>query len=406
MKRRASAILTAFLVGLGAPGFAAATPDTPPDTPPPFATWVDGVKAEARGLGIGEATLDAAFRDAAPIDRVLELDRRQPEFTRTFWSYLDAFVPAQRIERGRSLLARHDDLLRRVADRYGVQPRFLVAFWGVETNFGDYTGGFPVIGAVATLAHDTRRSEFFRAELMHALRILDEGHIAPENMLGSWAGAMGQPQFMPSTFTGYAVDGNGDGRKDIWADLEDVFSSAANYLSSIGWDDTETWGREVRLPVDFDLTLVGQGIPRHISEWQALGVRRAGGGDLPVADIEGSIVLPAGHKGPAFLVYGNFDAIMTWNRSVYYALAVGHLSDRLKGLGPLVAKPDPTEKPLSRDDILDLQRRLSDAGFDPGFPDGMIGPRTRAAVRAYQIDRGLPADGYPTHELLAGMRDG
>lgn len=402
MIQRATLILALLLIGLGPVGGASAQNRDLPD----FSVWLEGVKQEARALGIQDATLDAAFQGAKPIERVLELDRRQPEFTRTFWGYLDSFVPRQRIDRGRELLARHGPLLRRVADRYGVQPRFLVAFWGVETNFGDYTGGFPVIGAVSTLAHDTRRSEFFRAELLHALRILDEGHIAPGAMKGSWAGAMGQPQFMPSTFAGYAVDGNGDGRKDIWTDLEDVFSSAANYLASIGWDDSETWGREVRLPGGFDLTLVGQGMPRSIAEWQTLGVRRANGADLPVADIEGSIVLPAGHKGPAFLVYGNFEAIMTWNRSVFYALAVGHFSDRLKGLGPLVATRPADEKPLRRDDILDLQRLLSAAGFDPGFPDGMIGPKTRAAVKSYQVERGLPADGYPTHELLSAMRDG
>lgn len=401
MIQRASLILALLLIGFGPTGGALAQSSDPPS----FSAWLDGVKQEARSQGIGEATLDAAFRDAKPIERVLELDRRQPEFTRTFWGYLDSFVPRQRIDRGRQLLARHGPLLRQVADRYGVQPRFLVAFWGVETNFGDYTGGFPVIGAVATLAHDTRRSDFFRAELMHALRILDEGHIAPDAMKGSWAGAMGQPQFMPSTFTGYAVDGNGDGRKDIWTDLDDVFSSAANYLASIGWNDSETWGREVRLPAGFDLTMVGQGMPRPIGEWQSLGVRRANGANLPVANIEGSIVLPAGYKGPAFLVYGNFEAIMTWNRSVFYALAVGHFSDRLKGLGPLVATRPADEKPLSRDDILTLQRLLSTAGFDPGFPDGMIGPKTRAAVKSYQIDKGLPADGYPTHELLSAMRD-
>ncbi|MEQ8829765.1 MAG: lytic murein transglycosylase [Alphaproteobacteria bacterium] len=371
-----------------------------------FQTWLEGVRSEGLAKGLKPATLDSALNGLQPIERVLELDRRQPEFTRTFWGYLDSFVTEDRIRRGRDLLRRHAALLDQVAKTYGVQPRFLVAFWGMETNFGDYTGGFPVIGAVATLAHDERRSDFFRAELFHALKIVDEGHIAVADMKGSWAGAMGQPQFMPSTFTGYATDGNGDGRKDIWTTLPDVFASAANYLSKIGWDDTETWGREVRLPAGFDLETADLSVHKHISEWQALGVRRANGADLPVADIEGSIILPAGVKGPAFLVYGNFDAIMTWNRSVYYALAVGYLSDRLIGQGALVGRRPADEKPLHRDDIIDLQQRLNAAGFDTGKPDGMIGPATRGAVKAYQKANGLPPDGYPTHELLQSLRGG
>lgn len=373
---------------------------------PEFQTWLDGVRTEGLSKGLKRATLDAALNGLQPVERVLELDRRQPEFTRTFWGYLESFVTEDRIKRGRELMKRHAGLLRQVAGKYGVQPRFLVAFWGMETNFGDYTGGFPVIGAVATLAHDERRSDFFRAELFHALTILDQGHIAPADMKGSWAGAMGQPQFMPSTFTGYATDGDGDGRKDIWNSLPDVFASAANYLSQIGWDDTETWGREVQLPAGFDLDLADLTVRKHISEWQNLGVRRANGTDLPVADIEGSIVLPAGVNGPAFLVYGNFEAIMTWNRSVYYALAVGHLSDRIIGRGALIATPSENEKPLHRDDIIDLQERLTAAGFDTGKPDGMIGPMTRGAVKAYQKSKGLPPDGYPTHELLKTLRGG
>ena len=381
-------------------------PSVAPAQTTEFQTWLEGVRSEGLAKGLKPATLDSALNGLQPIERVLELDRRQPEFTRTFWGYLDSFVTEDRIRRGRDLLRRHAALLDQVAKTYGVQPRFLVAFWGMETNFGDYTGGFPVIGAVATLAHDERRSDFFRAELFHALKIVDEGHIAVADMKGSWAGAMGQPQFMPSTFTGYATDGNGDGRKDIWTTLPDVFASAANYLSKIGWDDTETWGREVRLPAGFDLETADLSVHKHISEWQALGVRRANGADLPVADIEGSIILPAGVKGPAFLVYGNFDAIMTWNRSVYYALAVGYLSDRLIGQGALVARRPADEKPLRRDDIIDLQQRLNAAGFDTGKPDGMIGPATRGAVKAYQKANGLPPDGYPTHELLQSLRGG
>lgn len=374
--------------------------------PQPFGQWLDGVREDARARGITLSTLDRALAGLNPIERVLELDRRQPEFTRTFWGYLDSFVTEERIQRGQRLMAQHQALLARVRDQYGVQARFLVAFWGMETNYGDYTGGFPVIGATATLAHDLRRSDFFRNELMNALQIVDEGHIAPEDMSGSWAGAMGQPQFMPSTFTGYAVDGDGDGRKDIWGTLPDVFASAANYLSSIGWNDDETWGREVRLPADFDLDLIDLSIRKHISEWQALGVRRADGSNLPAADIEGALVLPSGYQGPAFLVYGNYDAILTWNRSTYYALAVGYLSDRLVGRGRLVAERPEDDQPLHRDDILDLQRLLNENGYDSGMPDGLIGTMTRNAVRDYQRAVGLPPDGYPTHGLLTRLRGG
>lgn len=399
-----------LFMGLGgvAPGFAQDTTvaqiSTVPADTVPFVVWLEGVKAEGLARGLKQSTLDAALDGVEPIERVLELDKRQPEFTRSFWGYLESFITQDRIDRGKKLLVTHANLLERVARQYGVQPRFLVSFWGMETNFGDYTGGFPVIGSVATLAYDDRRAAFFRAELFHALTILDQGHISVKDMNGSWAGAMGQVQFMPSTFTGYAVDGNGDGHKDIWTNLPDIFSSAANYLSQIGWDDTETWGREVQLPDGFDLDLVDLKAPKPISEWQALGVRRADGQDLPQADIEGAIVLPAGVKGPAFLVYGNFNAIMTWNRSIYYALAVGYLSDRLDGKGPLVAQKPADDAPLYRKDVLDLQYLLTAAGFDTGKPDGMVGPMTRAAVKAYQKANGLPPDGYPTQDLLSDLR--
>lgn len=365
-----------------------------------FADWLSGLRSEALGRGISESTLNTAFAGLVPIDRVLELDKSQPEFTQTFWSYLNRAISDERVERGRSLLIRHADLLADVEARYGVQPRFLVAFWGLETNFGDYTGGFPVIGALATLAHDPRRSDFFRNELMHALSILEAGDITVDRMSGSWAGAMGQPQFMPSTFTVYARDGDGDGKRDLWNSLPDVFHSAANYLSQVGWQGDETWGREVRLPSDFDLDLISLDTRKPIGDWAALGITRANGNALPSADIEGSIVLPAGRTGPAFLVYGNYRAILVWNRSTLYALAVGILADRLVGQGALVAKQPSDDRPLSRTDVLDMQANLNRLGFVSGEPDGMIGPMTRDAIRAYQRKVGLPADAYPTAELL------
>ncbi|MEQ9488430.1 MAG: lytic murein transglycosylase [Alphaproteobacteria bacterium] len=365
-----------------------------------FDDWLSTLRAEAIGRGISESTLDIAFAGLEPIDRVLELDKSQPEFTQTFWTYLNRAISDARIERGRALLKEHAALLAEVEKRYGVQPRFLVAFWGLETNFGDYTGGFPVIGALATLAHDPRRSDFFRNELMHALSILEAGDITVDRMSGSWAGAMGQPQFMPSTFTGYARDGDGDGKRDLWNSLPDVFHSAANYLSQVGWSGDETWGREVLLPADFDLDLVGLETRKQIGDWSTLGVTRANGNALPVADIEGSIVLPAGRNGPAFLVYGNYRAILVWNRSTLYALAVGILSDRLINLGRLVASQPENDRPLSRTEILAMQHNLNKLGFSSGEPDGMVGPMTRNAIRDYQRKAGLPADAYPTDELL------
>ncbi len=369
-----------------------------------FAAWLTGLRQEARKEGVSEATLDRALNGLTPLERVIKSDRRQPEFTRTFWNYLDSAITEKRVKQGRDLLWKHRRLLKRVQKRYGVPPRFLVAFWGMESAYGRYTGKLPVVAALATLAHDRRRSKFFRAQLLDTLRILDADYIALERMKGSWAGAMGQLQFMPSTFLNYAVDGDKDGTRDIWTSYPDVFASAANYLSQIGWRKRETWGREVRLPKDFDYDLARMDVIKPIKSWHAMGVRRANGRRLPRAKLEGAIILPAGHKGPAFLVYGNFRKIMIWNRSVLYALAVGHLADRLKGGGPLVAKPPKGEKPLRRVDVIEMQKLLVRLGYDAGAADGIAGTRTRAAIRAYQKKASLPADGYPSVELLTALR--
>jgi membrane-bound lytic murein transglycosylase B len=369
-----------------------------------FDIWLDGVRRDAVAAGVSQATIEAALSGLTPIERVLELDRRQPEFTQTFWSYLDRAVTPGRVERGRALMAEHADLLRRIRRRYNVQPDYLVAFWGLESNFGKYTGGFSVIAALATLAYDARRGAFFRAQLLDALRIIDQGHVSASKMEGSWAGAMGQLQFIPSTFVNYAVDFDGDGRRNIWTDLPDVFASAANYLSSIGWRGDERWGREVRLPANFDWKLAGLKLRKPLEEWRRLGIRRADGGALPVADISGAIVAPGGHKGPAFLVYGNFDKILNWNRSLLYAIAVGHLADRIAGHGTLLATRPAKEEPLSRAQVEEMQGLLAELGFDAGEPDGVVGSQTRAALRAFQHQAEVPPDGYPTPELLASIR--
>ena len=311
--------LALTLLGLARP--VAAAPD--------FAAWLVELRGEALNQGIRTETLDLALQGLAPNPRVIELDRKQPEFTLTFDQYRERVVPPTRIERGRRLLARHAALLKEVAARYHVQPRFIVALWGIETDFGRVTGGFSVIEALATLAYDGRRSAYFRKELLYALRIIDEGHVTPENMVGSWAGAMGQSQFMPSSFVRYAIDYSGDGRRDIWGTLADVFASAANYLAKAGWRDDQTWGREVRLPSGFDTGLADIKVIRKISAWQALGVRRADGRDLPRRDLDASIVLPGGPDGPAYMVYNNYRSLLKWNRSTYFATAVGLLSDAI-----------------------------------------------------------------------------
>ena len=365
-----------------------------------FSSWLEELRQEARTEGISESTLHEALDNLVPIPRVIELDRRQPEFTQTFWRYLDSRVTEKRIERGRTLLKKHKELFDTIERRYGVQPRFLVAFWGLETNFGDYLGSFSVIGSLATLAHDPRRSDFFRSELLAALSIIEDGHISAANMLGSWAGAMGQPQFMPSTFVRYAVDGDSDGRQDIWYTLPDIFASAANFLSESGWQGDKTWGREVKIPSDFNLELAGKKVKKTLAAWQNLGVRKITGQALPKVDIEASLILPAGHTGPAFLVYNNFHTILRWNRSDFYAIAVGHLADRIIGRRPLLSFRPASEQPLSRNQVEKIQELLIARGYDPGGIDGVIGSQTRLAIKEFQRTAKLPADGHPSAELL------
>ncbi len=371
---------------------------------PDFQSWLEGVRAEALARGISRPTLEAALAGIQPIERVIELDRQQPEFVDTFWNYLDRRVTPQRVGRGAALLEEHQALLGQLERRHGVPARLLVAFWGLETNYGRTLGSHPVPAALATLAYDGRRSAFFRRELLEALAILEAGHVAPQAMVGSWAGAMGQMQFMPSTFRAYAIDADGDGKKDLWGTLPDAFASAANYLAQAGWQPGETWGREVRLPADFSWQLAHLGVKKPIAAWAAMGVTRADGSPLPSADMAGAILLPQGHAGPAFMVYRNFEIILAWNRSVSYALAVGHLADRIAGLPPLANGREADNRRLSREQILELQQRLVALGFDLGEADGVLGSRTKAAIRTYQKSAGLPADGYPSVTLLEQLQ--
>jgi len=315
--------------------------------PPPFGAWLAELESEARERGVSEATITAALAELEPDPKVIEYDRRQPEFTQTFEEYLTARVSDSRIERGRQKIAEHRELLADVAAEYGVQPRFIAAIWGMETNYGAYTGGMSLVRSLATLAWDRRRSEYFRTQLLDVLEIIDAGHIAPDRATGSWAGAMGQPQFMPASFRAFAQDFDGDGRRDIWTSEADVFASIANYLARHGWRDDMTWGRQVRLPAAMSASdpVLAQASPpsscaralrdhtRQLSlaEWQDRGVRRLSGDNLPERDFLASLVEPAGGEGPAFLTYSNFRAILRYNCSNYYALAVGHLADALRG---------------------------------------------------------------------------
>jgi membrane-bound lytic murein transglycosylase B len=296
-----------------------------------FQAWLKELRAEANGKGISEATLDAALVGVKPIPRVIELDRKQPEFTLTFQQYMNRVVPQSRVEKGRVKFTENKALLTGISRKFGVPPQFLVAFWGIETDFGRVTGGFKVIDALATLAYDGRRSKFFRRELHLALKIIDGGHIKSNVMMGSWAGAMGQPQFMPSSFVGYAVDYDKDGRKDIWKTRADVFASAANYLSRHGWRAGERWGRQVKVLEDFDPKRANLKVRKTVSGWASEGVTRADGTQLPKSDLDASVILPAGAGGPAFLVYNNYRVIMRWNRSHYFAMAVGRLADQIAG---------------------------------------------------------------------------
>ncbi len=364
-----------------------------------FAEWLAELRAEASGMGISEQTL-AALDEVEPLERVIELDNSQPEFVQTFTRYLSLRVTPGQVSRGRELLDQHATLLNEVQNRYGVQPHYLVAFWAIESNYGRATGGFSVLNALATLAYDPRRADFFRRELLTALQIIEDGHIAPQNMSGSWAGAMGQLQFLPSVFYRYGVDGDGDGRIDIWNSLPDVFHSAANFLSNSGWQGDQRWGREVVLPENFDYSLTGTRTRKSLSEWRDLGITQLNGSPIPVVDgMDAAVILPAGAAGPAFLAYSNFRATMNYNPSTFYALTVGHLADRYSGGGPIQRMPE-NEQAMTVADVRELQEKLNSLGFDSGEPDGRVGSRTRAAIRAYQEAHDLPMDAYASRELL------
>ena len=370
-----------------------------------FTSWLSDLQGEAQERGVSQETFARAFASVTLNEAVLKADRHQPEFTRPVWEYLDSAVSPRRIATGRLHLSTRRTLLDTVAHRYGVDPQYIVAIWGIESDFGANMGSYSVIEALTTLAYAGKRKETFREYLLQSLEILEKDNVAPAQMVGSWAGAMGQTQFMPTAFRQHAQDFDGDGRRDIWSSLPDIFASNAHYLAAAGWRLGEPWGHEVRLPAGFPYELAELDERRPVAEWRELGVQLVDARAAVPAGRPASLLLPAGYRGPAFLVYDNFRTILRYNNATSYALAVGYLADRIDGGRPIASVWPVTDKPLSRSESLELQELLASRGYDPGPADGMIGPKTRRAIRDFQRAVGQPADGYATVRLLTHLRD-
>lgn len=363
-----------------------------------FPACVERFKQQALDENFSETLVETTLAGLQPRLKVIQYDRRQPEFTQTFEKYFTARVTERSVNRGRNLLTEYRPLLDQLTRQYGVPPQYLVAFWGLETRFGSYLGKMPTLDSLATLACDERRSAFFTSELMAALGVIRDHQIDPATMRGSWAGAVGHTQFMPSAYLAYAVDGDGDGRADLWNSIPDALTSAANFLQQLGWQRELRWGREVIVPQNFNYALSGRDLAQPMSNWIRLKLKKADGSPLAALDIDAALVIPAGHSGPAFLVYDNFNVIMRWNRSEFYALTVGILADRINGAGQLVVAP-PAEKTLNISQVMAMQNRLNQLGFDSGAPDGILGSKTRIALRKYEASIGEIADGYPDDDI-------
>lgn len=367
-----------------------------------FQLCIAKLRQQATQEGLPAQVISQYLDDVSLNEKVMELDSSQPEFTSSFADYYQRRLSDTRIKSGRQHYRQQKDFLDSLTRQYGVPGRYLVAFWGLETNYGGYTGNVPTLDALATLTCEGRRGDYFQGELFNALRILQQGHIDLDNFRGSWAGAMGQVQFMPSVFLQHAVDHDGDGQRDIWNNTDDALASAAHFLKALGWQSGERWGREVSLPANFDYSLTGFTNQRDLSQWAKLGVRLPNGGALPTIDMRAALLTPSGHRGPAFLAYPNFRVVMGWNRSHSYALTVGRLADRIAGDGPLHRAPRQAPR-LKKEQVEALQATLNRQGHNAGDVDGLMGPGTRAAIARYQKKNGMVADGFPSRKVLKAL---
>ena len=369
-----------------------------------FGGWVQGFRSRAEQQGITTATLDKAFQGVQFDADVIKWDRNQSEFSKTIWQYLSSAASDRRISTGKSVLADHPATLDAIERRYDVEKEVIVAIWGLETGYGVFRGSNNVVQSLATLAYEGRRGAFFEEQLIAALKILQNGDTEPQNMTGSWAGAMGHTQFIPTSYLAYAVDFDGDGRRDIWSDdPTDALASAAAYLRNAGWTKGQPWGVEVKLPADFDYALANRKITKTPRDWARLGVGDMDGQQVPDHGAA-AILLPAGAKGAAFMIFDNFGVIERYNAADAYVIGVGHLSDRIKGGGPIRAAWPTEDRALSSAERKEMQERLTQEGFDTQGIDGRIGPNTINAIRAFQRDRGIVPDGYASLALLQKLR--
>ena len=367
-----------------------------------FEDFLVQIRQMATEQGVSKATIDKAFFQLSPRPEALKEDKKQPEFNQNFWSYVNKRVTQTRLNNGYDTLKQNSSLLNKTTQQYGIPAYVLVSFLGIESNYGHHTGSHNLVQSLATLAYDQRRSKFFTRELIELLKLIDKNKI-PLDAKGSWAGAMGAVQFMPTSVQAYGVDANKDGKIDLWNDKQDIYASAANFLKNNGWAKGEKWGREASIPKNFDYKQTGLGINKSVNDWAKLGVLRANRNRLPNSNMKASLIVPMGHRGPAFLVYRNFDVIMDWNHSILYAISVGYLADRINGSGKLITKPI-DEPLLSKDNVLTIQQTLNLLGYNTGVPDGMAGPKTRSATRQFQSDIGLVADGYVGYELFQQLQ--
>lgn len=373
-----------------------------------FNAWKNDFRGYAVAKGIDVRLFEQAFKDITPDPDVVKADYSQPEFTRPVWEYLNSAVSAIRIKNGEKKMVEQQATLAAIEQQYQVDHQVIMAIWGMESGFGAFTGNKQVIRSLATLAYEGRRISFAKEQLIAALQILQQGDVKPNDMLGSWAGAMGQTQFIPTTYLAMAVDFDKDGHRNIWTSVPDALASTANYLAHSNWQYGETWGHEVKLPKNFDYSLTDISTKKTVTRWQAMGVTLANGQAIPASEqqLNAAIILPAGARGPAFMIYRNFFAIMRYNNSTSYALAVSLLMDNFKGKGGAIKGTWPTDdKPLSRTERIELQTLLNERDHNAGHADGIIGANTRKAIRLFQQNLALPADGYPTHELLQRLRD-